>query len=207
MIRRRVFLTKISTLIRVSMIGIAALTSCSDQNNNQNNYVTWSGIGPDKWASVWLIQRHIDLNANIEFIPVNTSPTSGTAFDIPDSAFQRTTSATTFRSLMNHYQVDDPVVKNIATIIRDIEIDSWRTQQSAASPLVEREFRNLQFNYGRENVPDACYLELFDRLYSYLNTANKIEVVDLHKSLTQPSSCEQAAVQKEDRPKKQFIHE
>ena len=65
------------------------LISCQNDIPAQTFY-TWQGIGSDKWASVWLINRKIDPKAAIRFIPVNEDLPDATAFDIPKSQFVRT---------------------------------------------------------------------------------------------------------------------
>jgi rhodanese-related sulfurtransferase len=135
----------------------------------QAEFVTWIGIGPDKWASAWLIQRHVSPGARIRFIEPGTTPTRGTAFDIPEvPPFIRDSRRTTFESLLAGYQVEDAVLAEIATAVHDIEVNFWGGGRSPVAPFLEQAFRGLQFHYGRENVPQTCYFELFDALYAYL---------------------------------------
>lgn len=137
---------------------------------NEAEFVTWDGIGPDKWGSAWLIHRHINPGATIRFIDTGTVPTSGIAFDIPDiPPYFRTSKHITFENLLAGYQLRNTGLQEINKIIRDIEINYWGEKQSQASPLVEKAFRGLQLKYGRESVPRSCYYDLFDALYQYID--------------------------------------
>lgn len=129
-------------------------------------YVTWEGIGPDKWASIWLITRHIDPKASIEFLSPGVPVKRGVAFDIPDADYQRTPDTTTFEGLMERFDVADQGVVHLAKIVRDLELGGWKIGMSDYEKHVEGAFRDLQRKYGRENVPFGCYMAFFDRLHS-----------------------------------------
>ena len=85
-------------------------------------FVTWKGIGPDKWASAWLLQRHIDPSAEIRFIAVGKLPVAGIPFDIPEiPPYIRDSRRTTYESLLEGYSVSDPALIELGQIVRDIE--------------------------------------------------------------------------------------
>jgi len=179
----------------VLAVVLIALNGCqSQQPSQQNQFVTWQGIGPDKWASTWLISRQIDPKTQVQFIEVGTQPTSGIAFDIPTiPPYIRTGTQTTYETLIGGYQLTDATTIEVGQIIRDIEIDSWGSSQSNISLYVEDAFRGLQFVYGREHVPANCYFELFDKLYRYLqNGADKENGPAIEQTLNQDRSCASA---------------
>jgi len=170
------------------------LISCNNQPTEKpiaNQFVTWKGIGPDKWASIWLIKTAIDPNAQITFIEIGEKPTSGTPFDIPTAPpYIRTGQHTTYETLTKGFQITDTTILEVGKIIRDIEIDAWAPNTSEASAYLEDAFRGLQFTYGRENVPMNCYLNLFSNLQSYIAT-NETDVngEQLQKALAHNRSC------------------
>lgn len=157
----------------------------------QKDYVTWTGIGPDKWASAWLITRHIDPGASIRIIPTGTPPTGGIPFDIPEaSSYYRNASHTAYERLIEGYGIDSGILIKIGKIIRDIEVNYWGGQQSVAAPFVEAAFRGLQFKYGRESVPQSCYFQLFDHLHGYLaENAGQTNISTLQNLELHDSSC------------------
>jgi rhodanese-related sulfurtransferase len=154
-------------------------------------YVTWKGIGPDKWASAWLIHRHIDPGATIRFIETGRQPASGVAFDIPDlPPYVRDSQRTTYENLLSGYRVENALLIRIGAIVHDVEVNFWGGEQSPASPFVEHAFRGLQLKYGRENVPRACYFQLFDALYDYMQTSKgDIAGAALERALQQDPRC------------------
>ena len=159
--------------------------------SGQKAYVTWTGIGPDKWASAWLITRHIDPGAAIRIIPTGTSPTAGIPFDIPEaSPYYRNASHTAYERLIKGYGINDERLIEIGQIIRDIEVNYWGGKQSIAAPFVETAFRGLQFKYGRESVPQNCYFQMFDHLYGYLTeNAGQVNISTLQNLKLHDSGC------------------
>ncbi|MGA1791808.1 MAG: chromate resistance protein ChrB domain-containing protein [bacterium] len=88
-------------------------------------FSTWEGFEPDKCASIWLIQRFIDKNATVKFLPKGEIISDGIPFDLPDARFRRYANKSTFESFMDHYQITDPRLLYIGKIIHDIEINIW----------------------------------------------------------------------------------
>jgi rhodanese-related sulfurtransferase len=122
---------------------------------------------------------------------VGRAPESGTAFDIPEvPPYIRDSQRTTFENLLIGYRIKDPILSEIGKIVYDVEVNFWGGKQSPASPYVEQAFRGLQFRYGRENVPRACYFQLFDALYGYIETSteNTVEPM-LDAALAQDGRC------------------
>lgn len=163
----------------------------SPAHGEPSRYITWTGIGPDKWASAWLIHRHIDPGATIRFVDVGTVPDSGVAFDIPDvPPYFRDRERTTYESLLDGYGIDDESLRKIGAVVYDIEVNFWGGDQSPMAPFLEQAFRGLQFKYGRENVPRACYFQLFDALYSYVQARSSSPVgTALQRALTHDPRC------------------
>ena len=143
------------------------LSGCSQQAPKKVFY-TWQGIGPDKWASIWLINHYIDPEADIRFTKVNGVVENAIAFDIPGSRYKRSSDQSTIASLMTDFGIHDPVAMDMAQIIYDIEVDFWGNNVHPRSSVVEDAFRGMQKHYGRDAVPDACYVAFFANLYRLL---------------------------------------
>ncbi len=79
----------------------------------------------DRCASIWLIKTFIDKDAVFEFVSRDSEiPKDAIGFTLPKAEIQPSETETTFDVLVRRYGVGDPVVKRIADIIRDFEIDA-----------------------------------------------------------------------------------
>lgn len=167
------------------------LSSCSEKNN-QTTFSTWQGIGPDKWASVWLIHRYIDPKAKITFTAINATMKNMIAFDIPTAQYRRTSDISTIASLANAYPLkpNKKIVQDIIQIIHDIEVIAWGQHKHPRSALAETVFRDLQKQYGRDQVPPACYFAFFDQLEATLIKDNSNQSMTwFQQSITPDANC------------------
>lgn len=155
-----------------SVIGLGIAAWASMRTAELPVYVTWHGIGPDKWASIWLIRRHVDPDAQIAFLPYDTSPHAGIAFDIPGSSYMRDSSLTTFEvmlaALVDQNTPQAKSLDKMAHMLNEMEVSRWTIQESSQTGLMEQGFRDLQLRIGREDVPFACYMAFFDRVEAML---------------------------------------
>lgn len=142
------------------------LTGCKQETKT---YYTWDGIGPDKWAAIWLIKTHIDPQANIQLVPIGSTLREGIAFDVPFSDFNRD-SRTTFSKLIERYQLKDPALLELSQIVTDIEILSWSPNQNEASTGVENQYRNLQKKLGWRSDEQTCFLQFFTQVHGGIVT-------------------------------------
>lgn len=147
---------------------LVATTAIVTARSAAPTFVTWQGIGPDKWASTWLLLRHVDPDAEFEFIPVGSSVRDGMVYDMPGSDLFRDGDSTVFGQLIDAYAIDDPRVTALASVVHDMEIGRWGLSASAESRVAEQAFRQLQRVHGRESVPFGCYIAFFDRLADVL---------------------------------------
>ena len=82
-------------------------------------WVTWENIGVDRMACIWLIRRWIDPEAEFIFIPMSERPlpTQSEPFDIPGARFSHHGGHCTFFALLREYNLDDPVLTQIAQMV------------------------------------------------------------------------------------------
>jgi hypothetical protein len=80
----------------------------------------------DRCASAWLIKRFIDQDARFEFISrEDPIPVGAIPFVLPKAEINPVEGVkTTFDTLMEKYQVKDPIVSLIQDIINDFEVDA-----------------------------------------------------------------------------------
>ena len=131
------------------------------------SYITWDGLEPDKWASVWLI-RKLEPDAEIVIRPVGAPLEGGIPFGVPDSDLRRTQGVSIYESLLKSFRVRDPVLIAVGEIIHDIEISPWAPDRHAHSVFIEQAFRKLQERFPERRVPMGCYGRFFDGVYKGL---------------------------------------
>jgi rhodanese-related sulfurtransferase len=168
-----------STALKASVafiISAAFLISCtkliddgSDITSNSDvsdEFATWDGSGPDKWATIWLISRFVNPNSKVKIVPENTLQESYTYFDIPNSTLNRNTRQSSFEVVLDHYQITHPEAKLVAKIIHDIDIRLWQGFDEPMSHVFDEGFRSLQQTFGRDGVHTDCYMNFFDNIAS-----------------------------------------
>lgn len=139
-----------------------------DISQSRPQYVTWDGLEPDKWASVWLIKRHIAPDAEVIIKPVGAPVGDGIPFGTPEAQFRREHGASLYANLLQSYGSDDRALQQLSEIIQDIEITPWTDDKHQDSAIIEQAFRRLQEQFDGRDVPIACYGEFFDRVYEGL---------------------------------------
>jgi rhodanese-related sulfurtransferase len=153
-------------------LGVAAivLTGCTAPAQPRTAIVTEVGLGPDKWATAWLMARHAEPDATLKVVGFGRALPAGIAFDVPSSPLRRERDHAAFQSVMDHYRLGDPTLQRMAQIVRDIEVNYWGMPDAAESAGVEQAFRALQQRHGRYAVTPECYLAFFDRVYAQVKT-------------------------------------
>ncbi len=169
------------------------LQSCSGEPGNiSNRYYTWDGLEPDRWASIWLIKRYIDPQAAVELVPVGAQLPNAIAIAIPSAAsgMKRSHGRATYENIATAFNYDDePVLKQIGNIINELEISPWNSTTPAVS-IVEHQFRKLQFEYNRVDVPAHCYAGFFDALYLSLKQSGIDDLDALQHKLMPDVVCQ-----------------
>ncbi|MFA0809720.1 chromate resistance protein ChrB domain-containing protein [Microbulbifer epialgicus] len=150
------------------MLLCLCITACSKPEPRQV-FVTEYGLGPDKWATAWLLTRHVNPESSLLLADQGESLPAGIEFDTPESDLRRIENQTAFEVTQLSYAVEDPVVLNLVQIIHDIEVNFWGANKTPEAQVIETAFRGLQESYGRDTVPGDCYLKFFDRVYSALS--------------------------------------
>lgn len=133
--------------------------------------MTRYGLGPDKWATAWLLTRYADPGATLTVVARDQRiPSGATPFDHPDAELRRADGRVAFQVVRSRFGVDDPVVDRLAEIVHEIEVAFWAGEPSPQAAAVERGFRRLQKRNGRDAVSAACYLEFFDSVEKALRS-------------------------------------
>jgi len=100
-------------------------------------WVTWENIGVDRMGCAWLITRFIDQQAEFVFITSgSTSLTKGyEPFDIPGVRLSHRGGHSTFHTILNEYELDDPLLHRIANIIDEADVAQDVTLERIAEGL------------------------------------------------------------------------
>jgi len=90
-------------------------------------WVTRTHVHVDRVACPWLIRRFIDTEATFKFVTwpgYTLTNEDGIPFDFPDMdvAFTHHEGKCTFEVLIDHYSLDDPVLREMAFIIHSADV-------------------------------------------------------------------------------------
>ena len=164
--------------IFVVLCGAGYIASAAMDDRSSVVFATWEGLEPDKWASIWLINRFISPNSPINIIVSGEHISEGIAFGVPESNYKRTVNSSTFESLIAGFQVSDQVVNEIAVIINVLETTKWDTKSDPLVNVVEQNYRLMQDRFGYKYVSIHCFGQFFDILYDGLLNGNDKADID-----------------------------
>lgn len=135
-------------------------------------WVTRNHVHVDRVACPWLIQRFIDLEAEFTFVVWPGSELKsedGTPFDFPDMDIEFThhDSKCTFEVLLEHFKLDDPVLRQIGEIIHgaDIQRDKDLVPESRG---VELTLSGLSYLSNNDHEAITLGFRILDSVYAGL---------------------------------------
>ncbi|MBU1053439.1 MAG: chromate resistance protein [Proteobacteria bacterium] len=159
--------SKLIYSIFISLFVFIIFVSCSHASAGQKHLVfsTCEGFEVDKCASIWLIKRFIDKNAEIKFFPKGETIKEGILFDTPEAKFRRYFNMSTFESLLLHYNIKNAKAVHIGKIIHDIEVNTWERKVMNETISVKDTVNRiiLEANDSKEII-ERCN-SYFDALY------------------------------------------
>ena len=122
----------------------------------------------DRAACAWLIRRLIDPEATFVFVDdPEDVPGGATAFDMRGVELSHHDGECSFETFLRRYELDDPVLWDLARIVHEADLDDERYDAPEAAGL-DVAFRGLSMV-----VDDDRLLELtgplFDGLYEFRN--------------------------------------
>ena len=87
-------------------------------------WVTWENIGVDRMGCIWLIRRWVDTKAEFIFVPAQSKalPKGYEPFDIPGMRYSHHGSHCTFHALLRAFELKDPILEQIASIIDEADL-------------------------------------------------------------------------------------
>lgn len=117
----------------------------------------------------WLILRFIDPNAAFTFVPIGTSPLPDDAepFDIPGVRLTHRRGHCTFHTMLGEYQLTDPILHRIASIIDEADAGEEVTLEPVA-PGLDFICRGLRTISPDDHAAIEKGRVLYDALYAQL---------------------------------------
>jgi hypothetical protein len=136
---------------------------------------TWDIFEVDKCASIWLIKRFIDSEAQIRLYPKGEQINKGIPFDTPDAKFRRYHNASTYETLLLHYKISDDRLIYIGRIVHDIEINTWSKKAMKESGFVTSQINSIidESRSGEEVIEKS--INFFDSLYAKLKVGKAVD--------------------------------
>lgn len=124
----------------------------------------------DRLACPWLIQRFIDHDAEFLYVPardvLSVAHTTGAIpFDIPDVELSHDGPLCSFDAFLKKYQLDDPALRHLATIVRAADTDTL--DQSPQAPGLLALSLGLVANFPDDQALLTQALVLYDALYTW----------------------------------------
>lgn len=132
-------------------------------------FATWNIFEFDKCASIWLIKRFVDPGTQIRLYQKREHIKDGIPFDTLDAKFRRYHNASTYETLLTHYELEDKHLIYIGKIVHDIEVNVWEKKTLPETRGVQQAV--IEFIITSDS-PD----EIINRSMAYFD--------GLHKELT-----------------------
>ena len=134
-------------------------------------WVTWEYIGVDRMACGWLIRKFIDPNAEFIFITMGQQglPEEAEPFDIPGVRLSHHQGHCTFHTMLQAYQLGDPVLQRIARIVDEADVVQEVNVEAAAFGL-DLICRGLRLTSPGDLVALERGSLIYDALYAQLQT-------------------------------------
>jgi len=129
-------------------------------------WATRTGCHVDRAGCAWLIRRVVDPEATFMFVEDPTDvPAGATPFDMRGADLSHHSDDCTFETILHRYEVDDPVLWDIARIVHEADLADDRFDAPEA-PGLDVLLRGLSMVRTDEEVL-AVSAVLFDGLYEY----------------------------------------
>jgi hypothetical protein len=124
----------------------------------------------DRAACAWLIRRFLDPNAEFVFVDdADEVPADATPFDMRGVELSHHGGSCSFETFLRHYELDDPVLWEIAEVVHEADLADERYDAPEA-PGLDVLLRGLSMVREDDELL-ALSGPLFDGLYEYRKRA------------------------------------
>jgi hypothetical protein len=133
-------------------------------------WATRAGMHVDRTACAWLIRRFIDPEAVFVFISdPDEVPADATPFDMRGADLSHHGGDCTFETMLHRYELDDPVLWDIARIVHEADLEDERYDAPEARGL-DVLLRGLSMVRSDEELLSLTG-PLYDGLYEFRKRA------------------------------------
>jgi hypothetical protein len=127
----------------------------------------------DRAACAWLIRRFVDPDPEFVFVEdAEEVPEDATPFDMRDVELSHHHGNCSFETFLEYYELDDPVLWEIAKIVHEADLGDERYDAPEA-PGLDVLLRGLSMTRGDDELL-AITAPLFDALYEYRRQALRL---------------------------------
>ena len=136
-------------------------------------WATRVGIHVDRTACAWLIRRFVDPEAEFVFVDdPGEVPEDATPFDMRGAELGHRDGECSFEAMLRRYELDDPVLWDIARIVHEADLEDERYDAPEARGL-DVLIRGLSMV---RSDPEMLGLTgpLYDGLYEYRSRATQL---------------------------------
>jgi hypothetical protein len=133
-------------------------------------WATRAGVHIDRAACAWLVRRFIDPDAEFLFVTdPDEVPADATAFDMRGVELSHHGGDCSFETILRRYQLDDPVLWDLARIVHEADLADDRYDAPEA-PGIDVVLRGLSMVADDEEIITVAG-RLFDGLYEHRRRA------------------------------------
>ena len=157
----------IALFTAILLAGLLFGVKCAiPEGDEQHVFSTWDDFEVDKCASIWLIKRFVDKNADFRFFPKGEALRVGIPFDTPDAQLRRYHNMSTFESIIARYQITDEKLAYVSKIVHDSEVNVWGKKVMPETTIVEDMVNSMIINAKSKEEVIQKSIEYFDALYN-----------------------------------------
>jgi hypothetical protein len=133
-------------------------------------WATRSGVHVDRAACTWLLRRFIDADAEFVFVDDRDDvPADAIGFDMRGVELSHHGGDCTFETMLRRYELDDPVLWDLARIVHEADLGDDRFDAPEAVGL-DVICRGLSMVRDDDTVLEVA-AAVFDGLYEYRHRA------------------------------------
>jgi hypothetical protein len=122
----------------------------------------------DRTACVWLIRRFLDPQAAFAFFgDPSEAPEEAELFDVVGARLSHRGEDCSFETFLKEYELDDPVLREIAEIVHDADLMDERYGRPESDGL-DAIIRGMQMVLPDDETLTGYSDAVFDGLYAYL---------------------------------------
>ena len=134
-------------------------------------WATRSGCHVDRAACAWLIRRFLEPDAEFVFVEdPDEVPADATPFDMQGVELGHWRGDCSFEAFLRRYELDDPVLWEIARIVHEADLADERYDAPEA-PGLDVLLRGLSMTYDDDEDLLLLTAPLFDGLYEFKKRA------------------------------------